>query len=176
MCNGRSGKRIINYSFERISAIDINLVADFSCGRDALDDKLKQMREDDEGTTYVLIDHDNNKIIGYCTYTTSGLRLSYEKDTITKPATEIKYFAISKDYQHKSYKDDFNFSDYMICQIIKHLIEISEETISFQYILLYSVPEAVNFYKKNGFFLFKQFMSGDTYNYIDGCIPMFYAL
>lgn len=170
------GNEVINYSFERISAIDINLVADFSCGRDALDDKLKQMREDDEGTTYVLIDLDNNKIIGYCTYTTSGLRLSYEKDKITQPAVEIKYFAISKDYQHKSYEDDLNFSDYMICKIIERLIEISEEIISFRYILLYSVPEAINFYKKNGFSLFKQFMSGDTYNYIDGCVPMFYAL
>ena len=61
-------------------------------------------------------------------------------------------------------------------RILKKLIEISEEAISFDYILLYSVPEAVNFYKRNGFCEFTEFMKKDSYNYIDGCIPMFFTL
>lgn len=83
---------------------------------------------------------------------------AYENDSITYPAAEIKYFAIDKTYQHKSYDDDFKFSDLMLCEVLKKLIEISEEAISFDYILLYSVPEAVNFYKRNGFCEFTEFM------------------
>ena len=82
----------------------------------------------------------------------------FENDSITYPAAEIKYFAIDKTYQHKSYDDDFKFSDLMLCEVLKKLIEISEEAISFDYILLYSVPEAVNFYKRNGFCEFTEFM------------------
>ena len=64
----------------------------------------------------------------------------------------------------------------MLCEVLKKLIEISEEAISFDYILLYSVPEAVNFYRRNGFYEFTEFMKKDSYNYIDGCIPMFFTL
>lgn len=169
-------REMIEYTFEQISSIDIKLVEDFSCGAPELDEKLKQMSQNDEGTTYVFLDNVNNKIIGYCTFSTSGLRLSYQHDSITHPAAEIKYFAISKDYQHKPYKEGLNFSDLMMCEIIKRLIDISENTISFDYILLYSVKQAVNFYERNGFYKFTEYMNRDSYNYIDGCIPMFYEL
>lgn len=164
------------YKFKRISSINIELIEEFSCGLEELDKKLIQMKENDEGTTFVFLDETNGQIIGYCTYCASGLKKAYENDSITYPAAEIKYFAIDKTYQHKSYDDDFKFSDLMLCEVLKKLIEISEEAISFDYILLYSVPEAVNFYKRNGFYEFTEFMKKDSYNYIDGCIPMFFTL
>ena len=164
------------YKFKRISSVDIELIEEFSCGSDELDKKLKDMKKNDEGTTFVFLDETNGQIIGYCTYCASSLKKSYENDSVTYPAAEIKYFAIDKVYQHKSYDEDFNFSDLMLCEILKKLIEISEETISFDYILLYSVPDAVSFYKRNGFLEFTEFMKKDSYTYIDGCIPMFFTL
>ena len=146
------------YKFKRISSINIELIEEFSCGLEELDKKLIQMKENDEGTTFVFLDETNGQIIGYCTYCASGLKKAYENDSITYPAAEIKYFAIDKTYQHKSYDDDFKFSDLMLCEV------------------LYSVPEAVNFYKRNGFCEFTEFMKKDSYNYIDGCIPMFFTL
>jgi hypothetical protein len=64
----------------------------------------------------------------------------------------------------------------MLCEIMKKLLEISENVISFDYILLYSVPDAVSFYERNGFSKFDEFMEKDSYIYIDGCVPMFFVL
>lgn len=119
------------YKFKRISSINIELIEEFSCGLEELDKKLIQMKENDEGTTFVFLNETNGQIIGYCTYCASGLKKAYENDSITYPAAEIKYFAIDKTYQHKSYDDDFKFSDLMLCEVLKKLIEISEEAISF---------------------------------------------
>ena len=166
----------IKYSFEKISSIDIELIEEFSCGSYELDKKLAEMKVNDEGTTVIFFDETNNQIIGYCTYSTSGLKKSYQNDSITYHAAEIKYFAIDENYQHKSYDEDFNFSDLMLCEIMKRLLEISENVISFDYILLYSVPDAVSFYERNGFSKFDEFMEKDSYIYIDGCVPMFFVL
>lgn len=164
------------YKFKRISSVNIELIEDFSCGSTELDKKLFQMKDKDDGTTFVFLDETNGQIIGYCTYCTSGLKKSYENDSITYPAAEIKYFAIDKTYQHKAYDEDFNFSDLMLCEVMKKLIEISEESISFDYVLLYSVPDAVKFYKRNGFYEFTEFMEKDSYHYIEKCVPMFFKL
>ena len=110
------------YKFKRISSINIELIEEFSCGLEELDKKLIQMKENDEGTTFVFLDETNGQIIGYCTYCASGLKKAYENDSITYPAAEIKYFAIDKTYQHKSYDDDFKFSDLMLCEVLKKLI------------------------------------------------------
>ena len=64
----------------------------------------------------------------------------------------------------------------MLCEIIKRLFEISEDIIYFEYVLLYSVPNAVSFYERNGFRKFSEYMVSDSYMYIDGCIPMFLTL
>lgn len=108
------------YKFKRISSINIELIEDFSCGLEELDKKLIQMKENDEGTTFVFLNETNSQIIGYCTYCASGLKKAYENDSITYPAAEIKYFAIDKTYQHKSYDDDFKFSDLMLCEVLKN--------------------------------------------------------
>lgn len=74
------------YKFKRISSINIELIEDFSCGLEELDKKLIQMKENDEGTTFVFLDETNGQIIGYCTYCASGLKKAYENDSITYPA------------------------------------------------------------------------------------------
>ena len=161
------------YTFKRASSVDISSIEDFTCGSDELDQKLIQMKSCDEGTTVVCIDESKCKIIGYCTYSTSGLTISYENDVVTKPSAEIKYFAIDKEYQHLSYNEDMNFSDFMLNNVISTLMKISETTISFEYILLYSVQDAVSFYERNGFLNFSDYMEKDSYTYINDCVPMF---
>ncbi len=164
------------YCFKEISSVNIELIEDFSCCSIELDKKLLQMKKHNEGITIVLIDNINNCIIGYCTYTTSGLKIGDQNYNITYPASEIKFFAIDEKYQHKEYDEYFKISDLMLCEIIKRLFEISEDIIYFEYVLLYSVPNAVSFYERNGFRKFSEYMVSDSYMYIDGCIPMFLTL
>jgi hypothetical protein len=64
------------YKFKRISSVDIELIEEFSCGSPELDKKLLQMKDNDDGTTFVFLDETNGQIIGYCTYCASGLKKS----------------------------------------------------------------------------------------------------
>ena len=169
----------VKYLLTEFSSVDDKLIEDFSCGNPELDKKIAQLKNNPEGTTYVAIDRDKNKIIAYCTFTASGLTKMYENDTITQPAAEIKYFATDEDYQHIPYDDsdaDYKVSDHIFCKIIERLEIISESTLYFECIILYSVPGAVSFYKRNGFEDFSDYMAPDKYRYIEGCTPMVYIL
>lgn len=74
MLSGIWRSKKFKYKFKRISSINIELIEEFSCGLEELDKKLIQMKENDEGTTFVFLDETNGQIIGYCTYCASGLK------------------------------------------------------------------------------------------------------
>lgn len=53
MLSGIWRSKKFKYKFKRISSINIELIEEFSCGLEELDKKLIQMKENDEGTTFV---------------------------------------------------------------------------------------------------------------------------
>ena len=167
---------MINYSFVPVAAVSDELIAVFSCGSAELDRKLSEIRYDDDITGYAFIDNEARRIIGYCAFSTSGLTLSNGRERITYPAVEIKYFAIDEAYQHRQYSEEMNFSDYIFSKVIAHLYDINDNVIAIKYVLLYSVPAAVNFYKRNFFQEFAPYMENDNYRYITGCVPLYYPL
>jgi len=167
---------MINYSFVPVTAVSEELIAVFSCGSAELDRKLSEIRFDDDITGYAFIDNEEQRIIGYCAFNASGLTLTNGHERITYPAVEIKFFALDEAYQHRKYSDEMNFSDYIFSKVMSHLYEIDENVIAIKFILLYSVPAAVNFYKRNFFKEFTPYMENDEYKYITGCVPLYYPL
>ena len=167
---------MISYSFLPVTAVSEELIAAFSCGSAELDKKLSEIRSDEYITGYAFVDNDAQRIIGYCAFNASGLTLSNDRERITYPAAEIKYFAIDEAYQHRQYSEEMNFSDYIFSKVIAHLYDISENVIAIRFVLLYSVPAAVTFYKRNFFEEFSSYMENDTYRYITGCVPLYYPL
>ncbi len=63
-----------------------------------------------------------------------------------------------------------------ILVILKKCRTISETIIGARYIILYSVADAVRFYKRNMFEPYTKFMTQDKIRFLDGCTPMFMAL
>lgn len=167
------------YKMLPLSSINDKLIEEFSCGNTELDKKLFNIKNFNEKlTTIGLVEYYNNTehLVGYCTYLASGISCANEYDKVTYPAAEIKYFAIDEKYQHIYYDKEYKFSDFLLDNIIRNLYAISEEIISFDYILLYSVPIAVSFYKRANFHEFTEFMKRDSYSYIENCTPMYYKL
>lgn len=154
-----------------------HFVRGFKCGNTSINDYLQtKALFDDLGTTYLVIDTKDSVAIGYCTMCCSGITFRYQNNVRTLPSIEIRYFAITNRL-HKLLFDDieehYYFSDYILGYFMNKCSEISEEHLAARYILLYSVKDAVNFYKRIGFTEFTDFFEPDQYRYIDGCKPMY---
>ena len=167
----------VKYKITDLSSVDEKLIEDFSCGNDEIDKVIKN-RNSIEGTVKLVVDEEKECLIAFISYQASGIRLCYCNDAITKPALQINYFAMDSRYQHLPYgnseeDDKYNLSDDIFCRFLNIFGNISDEHLYFEYIILYSVPNAKNFYKRNSFEAFNIYMSPDRYNYLDGCSPMF---
>ncbi len=72
--------------------------------------------------------------------------------------------------------DKFTLSDYIFSNVIAKIYDFIEKTCGADKIILYSIPQAENFYIKNGFFRFQNFMLQSELMFLDCCIPMYMDL
>lgn len=167
---------ISNIKIEPLTNLNINLVEGFSCGEIFFDEYLIEDSLYEIPKTYLII-CDNN-LLGYFSITATGLLHSeYEngelKQIYNKPAIEINYFAIDVNYQHKiiSTENKLYYSNLIFYNILYFINNI--DILGFEFIVLYSVPSAINFYKKHGFKEFESYMSANDKQYLQGCTPLF---
>ena len=158
-----------------------NLIKNFNCGNEVMNDYLiEKANHDPQATTFITVDTNNNSVISYYTLSCSGLVLTHGYDKITVyPAVEIKMFAIDENYQHLPYSedpDDGNLSNMLFSDVIGHIYCFTDEQCGADKILLHSVPDAHNFYLRNGFSDYEEFMKPSTSLFTDGCIPMYMDL
>lgn len=158
------------------------IAQDFNCGNDVISNYLKEKAHDDpQAVTFIAVDNSNDSIIGYYSLSCSGLAVDhgYSGKITIYPAVEIKMFAVDGKYQHFPNSvdpEDGNLSDTVFSGVISHIYNFTDEQCGADNIVLYSVPEALNFYKRNGFSEFKNFMHPSESWFTDGCIPMFMTL
>ena len=69
-----------------------------------------------------------------------------------------------------------NWSDYCWNYLLARINEITEQYCGAEHVVLYSVPEAVSFYKRNYFQSFTDLMEMPSNSFVDGCVPMFLNL
>lgn len=158
-------------------------VENFSCGNYSIDEYFKKESfSDGTSVTYMFIDQDADELIACVTVACSAIftesEIQQQFSTLLS-AMEIKYLAVNEKYQHIPYRENTtrpSLSDYMFDYMIDYLWEMSHSQIGAAKIVLYSVPQAVNFYKRHGFKLFGETMFGDTGYYVEGCEPMYYDL
>ena len=93
-------------------------------------------------------------------------------------AMEIKYFAVDESYKHIPYVkgSSLTLSHYIFSYMLEYMKEISHNSIGASKIVLYSVPQAINFYKRCKFKEFGEAMYGDEGYFVEGCLPMYYDL
>ncbi|MBR6923228.1 MAG: hypothetical protein IKH50_01685 [Oscillospiraceae bacterium] len=154
----------------------------FNCGNEVIDNYLKtKAYKDPQAVTFIVKDVNEDSLICYYSLSCSGLALDHGiggKITIY-PAVEIKMFAIDEKYQHTQFSEDpeeGNLSDYLFYDVISHIFKFTDEQCGADKIVLYSVPEALNFYSRNGFSTFEDYMKPSSDWFTDGCIPMYLDL
>lgn len=155
----------------------------FDCTNNSINKYLKEKAYDDmlygRTVTRLIFNKQNDRIIGFYTLITSALVVGTGiTDNHFYSAIEIKFFAIDKEYQHIRYdeNDDNILSDYLLSEVIDDINEITLKNCGAEFVILYSVPRAIHFYKDYGFKLFNDFIRPNTDNYLGDCQGMFMNL
>ena len=153
---------------------------DFFCGNPAIDDYFRfEALDDAAAVTYLIIDDDRQKLLAALTVSCSAIFLSKRQQLSTLlSAMEVVYFAVDVNYQGLRYRpgDGRSLSHYLFSYLIEMLRGISRNNVGAAKIVLYSVPEAENFYRRLGFVPFKSTMYGDRGTFVRGCVPMYFDL
>jgi len=151
----------------------------FRCSNKALDKYLLESLSEKDSVTYIFIDEDTKKIAGYASLVCSLLTITDDEVTEKYPSVEIKAFAVDEKYQNMPFsenREDGVLSDKILNNMVSQIYDIVESVIGADYILLYSVENAQDFYERNGFKKFGETMQ-EHYNYFnESCIPMYYKL
>lgn len=142
----------------------------FDSGEYAFNEYINQDAEVDksngDGVTYVIYEQVENvsKLVAYYAISSSTVhftdRYDFEDDEIPEDekreryspisAFSINMFAVNKEYQDCIYEGSL-ISDLILKDIILNLYQMSISVIGAKIIILCSVPEAVDFYERNGF-------------------------
>ncbi len=152
----------------------------FFCGNPAIDEYFRCFAADDAtSVTYLVIDENNQKLLAALTIACSAIFLSKKQQFSTlMSAIEVVYFAVDVDYQGLRYRpgDDKSLSHYLFSYLIEMIRGISRDHVGAAKIVLYSVPEAFNFYRRLGFSTFGSTMYGDRGTFVKDCVPMYFDL
>lgn len=177
----------IQISEIHISKLETCDLEEFKCDNKNISDFFKnESKHLERNVTYVFIDINEKRIIGFyslcCNCITTmvedkderGNRFTYKKNI---PAIEIDFFAIDEDYRkmpyHKDSKRYDTLSKYLFLYVLEEIKQISKILVGAEYICLYSVPKAKNFYKRCGFKRFTEYMIKDRNPYFNECEGMF---
>ena len=152
----------------------------FFCGNPTIDDYFKfDALGDRTAVTYLIIDELNEKLLAALTISCSAIFLSKKLQLSTlMSAIEVVYYAVDVDYQGLRYRpgDDKSLSHYLFSYLIEMMRSISRSHVGAAKIVLYSVPEAKNFYTRLGFKTFERNMYGDRGTFVSDCKPMYFDL
>ena len=156
------------------------LTEKFDCGNEVINHYLKsEAKKDTQAVSFLITDEKNNAVIGYFSLSCSGFIIESQGHPTIYPAVEIKMFAVDEAYQHIPYSDDpedGTLSDIIFNFAISKIYDFTEKYCGADKVILYAVPKAVNFYRKNFFSEFETFMLKSESRFLDGCIPMYMNL
>ena len=165
---------------EQLSEANNGLAWYFFCGNDTIDRFFQEEALNDPTTvTYLVIDDSRNKLLAALTIACSAIFHSKKRQLSTLlSAIEVVYFAVDLQYQGIPYRpgDDRSLSHYLFSYLIEMIRGISRNHVGAAKIVLYSVPEAANFYRRLGFTPFESSMYGDLGTFVKGCVPMYFDL
>lgn len=173
-------------SFRRVTSNDKELLKSFSSNNGAIDRFIQnECFNSNRDVSFIFVDDENSRVMCFCSICCNGISVNQVSDEgelyITNiPAIEIDFFAVDESYRSCPMDKDSSryetLSQAFLLFIMKYIEGISETGVGATYISLYSVPDAVNFYKRCGFVEFEPYMKGDEKPFINGCVPMFYQI
>ena len=170
-------------SFHRVDINDSDLLSKFRCEYPAISHFIQnQSIESKDDVSYVFVDDENNRIMGFCAICCTGISVTAmdnegKEFTTSVPAVEIDYFAVDEEYRSLKLDEDSNryetLSRAFFLYMLEYIKEISIKNVGATHICLYAVPKAVSFYKRCGFEPFEEYMNPDEIPFLKNCTPMF---
>lgn len=141
-----------NLDIINVSEVEENLLRRFSCKEDSLARYLKEFAKSyhnaGAGATNVVINQDNNEIIGYYTLKCSCVKVhdpEMSEEEKYFPAIEISRFAIKRTYEGKGWgKGIFSLA-------LSEIDKLKKNSIGVQMIILFALPDVTGFYNKFNF-------------------------
>lgn len=170
----------IDYRFFTIDHATKEQLEHYKCGNDYIDDFMKnKAKEDDEAVSYYWENKKTGEIIATASICCTGLIVRSGDVFNVYHAVEIRYFGVDESYQDIQYDEDIRsgiLSDYILLSLEYEIINEVKKMCGFQFIVLYSTPDAEKFYEQNGYvdFVSSLVKSADIRN--QGCIPKFKIL
>jgi len=162
-----------------LKEVSHHLLSGFHCGNESIDTYFQsQAVSDDDAVTYCFLDDDLKTIIALSSLSCNGIIVTSSKMIYTYPAVEIKMFAVNETFKHQCVPggDGMHWSDYCFNITIAKIYEFTEKYCGASRMFLYAVPQAYNFYVRQGMRPFTDLLHGDDRMYLDGCIPMYMHL
>ena len=160
------------------------LASSFHSGNDYLDQFLRIPISlgDNFGKTYILLQENQKKIIGYY-----NLGVGYIEQTvygITRRivgSVHINCFALDREYQGtvQEYLEDgavVHISDISLMECLERIGKIRKNELRFSFVTLSSTKAGYYLYLRNGFERLDEDMNFSIEESEDGCIPMYYAI
>jgi len=180
MANNRYGNSI-HVSIELLKLDNRHYTENFYCKNRVIDYYFREVAPYDEtAVTYLFIDVDEDAPIACVTLACSAIFTTdtAEQFSTIQSAMEILYFAVDENYKHIPYikGSPLTLSHYILSYMLEQMREYSHTIIGASKVVLYSVPEAVNFYDRCDFKEFGDTMYGDKGTFVDGCVPMYFDL
>lgn len=150
----------------------------FSCNYETVDQYFREIAPyDNTVVTYLFIDTELDTLVACMSIACSAI---FVQDSFSNfiSAMEIKFFAVAEQYQHLPYQKNAKLplAHYIMMHMLQTMWELSHSSIGASKVVLYSVPEAVGFYKRCSFKEFGDAMIGDQGEFVDGCLPMYFDL
>lgn len=165
-----------------------DMLPNFSCGEEdehkALGQYFNGCTKCSDSKLYIVRHKTSNEVIGLFALSCSSVTrtepaTAYSSSPDVVPAIELKAFALSEDYQHKTldgFEDRITIGDIVIGLVKSQVKWIVDNVCGARYIILYSVDSAINFYSRNGFVSFNEYVFSTPSNYSDGCTGMFMSI
>ena len=166
-----------DYTTEKFTEeLKLKLSDCFDCGNPALTAFLKSYEALDDffGKTYVMVDIENQRIIGY--YNISTGHIEDETGVRMGGTVYINCLAIDKQYQKRKIESGFYYSDVLLGDCFKRINDLRDECIGFGFVTLSSTDEGYNLYTRNGFCELENDMKMAKNTGEDTCIPMYLPL
>ena len=154
----------------------------FNCGSEYIDRYFREeLLNDDDAVSYCFwANAEKQELVGIASLSCSGIIIRSASSYNITPAVEVKIFAVDERYQHTIFpgadEDAGHWSDYCWYYLMEIVYGITDKHCGAGHIVLYSVPDAVTFYKRHDFKAFAELMAMPSNMVIDGCIPMFLNL
>lgn len=138
--------------------------------------------DDNYGKTYVLLDDDEQKIIGYYNLGLGSVELDQEGEKRKiGGAIHINGLALDGKYHRALYEatkegNRVNVSDFLLNCCLDKVEELRKEHVGFPFVTLSSTEEGYRLYKRNGFEDLDEDMSFSIEDTEENCRPMYLSL